>query len=100
MPQYKIKWLPQAFADLKRIHLFFKKKLPPAALNAVSVIHESIELLETVPKLGKELSSKLEPFRDLIISFGKGDFIIRYRLEENTVVITYLWHSREDDRSR
>jgi len=49
-----------------------------------------------MPELGKELAGTLAPFRDLIIPFGKGSFIIRYRIKHNTVVITYLWHSRED----
>lgn len=96
MPEYNIKWLPQAFNDLKRIHQFFDKKSSSTAIKAIIIIHESIDSLGNMPRLGKELIGDLEPFRDLIVSFGKGDFIIRYRIEQNTVVITYIWHSRED----
>ena len=40
---------------------------------------------------------ELVDYHDLILTFGRGEYIIRYRLEADQVVITRVRHSRESD---
>jgi plasmid stabilization system protein ParE len=39
-------------------------------------------------------------YRELIVPFGDGAYVIRYRLDQrrDTIVITRLWHGREHRR--
>lgn len=92
----KIVWLPRAEDDLKRIYKFFEN-LEDIANKAESHIYEAVNLLLTMPYMGRPVEVEgPEKFRDMISKFGKGSFIIRYFVENDSVFIAYIWHSREN----
>jgi plasmid stabilization system protein ParE len=91
----EIVWLPEAAKDVARLREFILKKNPGAATRAASRIKEAAMILSDNPEAGKPVEELL-PFRDLVIPFGNGNYIIRYREELNRVVITRVRHSKEE----
>ncbi len=92
----KIKWLPEALADVERLHAFLKDKNPQAAARAARAILEGAELLKTSPDIGRPMQDDTQR-RELFIPFAAGSYVLRYKREdEDTAVIIRVWHSREN----
>lgn len=91
----KVRFLPSALRDLERLHEFLHPKNPEAADRAIDVLYDAAASLENAPHKGQPVS---DAFRDQIISFGNGAYIMRYRVneQEGSVTITRIWHSREE----
>ena len=89
-----IVWLPSAAKDVERLREFIKNKNPNAALRAASRIKEAVTLLIEDKDAGKPVEEALS-FRDLFIPFGSGNYILRYRIEVNRIVIVRVRHSKE-----
>ena len=97
MPVYKIKWLPEAAQEVARLRQFIKNKNPMAAKKAGQRILAAVNLLIKKPEAGMPCQDEgCELFKDLYAPFGRGGYTIRYRLEQHTVLITRVWHSREE----
>ena len=97
MPVYKIEWLPEATQDVARLRQFIKNKKPGAAKKAGQRILDAVNLLMKNPEAGMPCQDEgCELFNDLYAPFGRGGYTIRYRLEQQTVLITRVWHSREE----
>ena len=93
-----LKWLPEALADVERVHEFLKNIDAQAADQCVEVILKGSRLLKATPHIGRPMSDELGK-RELFMQFGAGAYVLRYRLEGvDTVVIIRVWHSREDRR--
>ncbi|MEW6735854.1 MAG: type II toxin-antitoxin system RelE/ParE family toxin [Acidobacteriota bacterium] len=91
----QIKWLPEALADVERLHVFLKEKNLEAAARAARTILEGAELLKTSPRIGRPMPDE-SGRRELFVSFSAGAYVLRYMQEdEDTVVIIRVWHSRE-----
>jgi addiction module RelE/StbE family toxin len=90
----KLRFLPQAYADVERLHDFLSAKNPNAADRVVDLLFESAKSLKDVPDKGRPLKAG---FRELIVAFGKGAYILRYRVDETktAIVVARIWHSRE-----
>jgi plasmid stabilization system protein ParE len=92
----KVEWLPEALADIERLHHFLHGKNQDAAARAASTILEGATLLETAPDLGRPMADGTRR-RELFVAFASGAYVLRYILDdEGTVVIIRVWHSRED----
>lgn len=107
MPDSKIVWLPRALQRLDHLRDFLRKQSPEAAVKATRAILQTTQLLSRNPEAGSPVyvgdddDPELTWFRDLIVPFGKNNYVLRYRIDENaveqhTVVIVQVWHSRED----
>ena len=94
MPR-EIVWLPEAARDVARLRDFIQEKNPQAAQRAASRIKEAAQILRETPEAGRPVEELL-PFRDLIIPFGSGNYILRYREEPDRVVIVRVRHSKEE----
>ncbi len=46
------------------------------------------------PKLGHVVED--EDWRELLAPAGRTAYVLRYRIDEDAVVIARVWHSRED----
>jgi addiction module RelE/StbE family toxin len=90
----QIIWSPGAAQDIERLRKFIQQKNPSAAKRAANRILEASKILKANPEAGYPLEDYV-PYRQLTIPFGDGDYIIRYRLEENKVFIARVWHSKE-----
>jgi len=93
MPR-EIVWLPEAAGDAARLRAFIQEKNPQAAPRAASRIKEAAQILKENPEAGRPVEEVL-PFRDMIIPFGNGNYILRYREESGRVVIVRVRHSKE-----
>lgn len=90
----KLRFLPQAHADVERLHDFLSPKNPGAADRVADLLFESARSLKDAPHKGRPLQSG---FRELIVPFGEGAYVLRYRVDEenDAVLIVRIWHSRE-----
>ena len=97
MPNYKIEWLTEATIDIVRLRDFIKKENPRAAKKAGQRILDAVDLLTRNPEAGMPSSDEgCEEFRDLYAPFGRGGYAIRYRIEQQIIIIVRVWHSREE----
>ena len=92
----EIAWLPSATRDVARLRNFIKSENPRAAQRAAKRIIEGAKILQENPEAGVPVENLLD-YRDLMLTFGAGEYIIRYRQEmPNRVVIVRVRHSREE----
>ena len=91
----EVVWLPDALNDVARLRIFIMQKNPLAAQRAAQQIKAGAEMLQQNPEAGRPVD-ELFPFRDLMIPFGAGSYVLRYRLDESKLVIVRVWHSKEE----
>jgi toxin ParE1/3/4 len=86
--------LPSAQADLQRLVAAIgdPKSSAPAA-RALSRLISAFETLATFPFAGVAIQP---PYRQHTVRFGKFGFVIRYRVTPDLIVITRIWHGREE----
>jgi len=97
VPDTQISWLPDAVKDVARLREFIKKDNPIAAKKAGQRILSAVKILIKNPEAGTPSPDEdCELFRDLYAPFGQGGYTIRYRIKQRTVIITRVWHSREE----
>lgn len=89
-----LRWAPDAVQDLVRLREFLGHENPGAAARAALRIREAAAVLRDQPELGRAVDD--EDFRDLVAPFGGGSYVLRYRIDEDAVVVVRVWHSRED----
>ena len=46
------------------------------------------------PEQGMPLNDRLKR-RELYLPFGAGAYVLRYRLEQERIIVIRVWHSRE-----
>lgn len=83
----------RARADLDRLHAFIARKSPRSAQRAVQRIIEGIDLLALFPRSGVVVRRDI---RSAFIRFGRSSYVVRYRIEGDAVVITRIWHGKEN----
>lgn len=90
-------YTPKAIDDLIRLREFIAQHNPKAATRMARLLKESAARLKIHPLLGVAVEDM--PFRDLIIPFGAGGYLLRYRviMETQTVVVVGIRHAREGD---
>ncbi len=83
-----------AFADLERLVDFLAKNAPEAALAAIDVIRDGIEILGRHPLIGRPCEAGL---RELLISYGKSGYAALYSYEQghDVVLVLAIRHQRE-----
>ena len=84
----------RAFADLERLADFLIKDAPLAAVTAIDVIRDGIEILERHPFVGRPCE---EGLRELLISYGKSGYVALYGYEQrqDVVLVLAIRHQRE-----
>jgi plasmid stabilization system protein ParE len=81
--------------DLVRLHEFLAPKSPPAAVRAVDTIRQHVRILATHPKIGRRVDELPEDFRELVIEFGHGGYVVRYSYDGVLVMVLAIRHGRE-----
>ena len=92
-------WLPDAVADLVRLRKFIQDKNPSAAKRAATKIKEGVLILTNTPESGRPVEG-LSSFREIIVPFGAGNYVLRYREDSCTIVVVRIWHSKEERKPR
>lgn len=84
----------QAFSDLERLAEFLTKEAPAAAIAAIDVISDGIEILTRHPLVGRPCE---EGLREFLISYGKSGYAALYWYEEqqDVVLVLAIRHQRE-----
>lgn len=90
-----IKWLPEAVADVNRLHGFLFDKSPEAASAAAKTILRASALLVKNPRIGRPMPDETGR-RELFTAYGAGAYVLRYKLAKEKPVIVRVWHSREN----
>ena len=89
----ELKWTSKALTDLVRLYEFLATANKQAAARAVQALTKAPTILLTNPRIGEQLF-EFEPreVRRLLI----GHYEMRYEIQESTVYMLRLWHTRED----
>ncbi|MBP8277230.1 MAG: type II toxin-antitoxin system RelE/ParE family toxin [Propionivibrio sp.] len=89
----ELKWTSKALSDLVRLYEFLATANKQAAARAVQALTKAPTILLTNPRIGEQLF-EFEPreVRRLLI----GHYEMRYEIQESTVYMLRLWHTRED----
>ena len=89
-----VRWLAPALDDIRRLYEFLLEKDPGAAGRAVRAIRVGSSRLVDAPEIGRPLADGTGR-RELLIPFGVGAYVLRYRVHDETVVVIRVWQSRE-----
>jgi plasmid stabilization system protein ParE len=83
-----------AFAELERLADVLVKDALQAAVAAIDLIRDGIEILERHPLVGRLCE---EGLRELLISYGKSGYVALYSYEQrqDVVLVLALCHQRE-----
>jgi len=89
----ELKWTDKALSDLARLHEFLASVNRPAAVRAVQALTKAPTILLTNPRIGEQLL-QFEPreVRRILV----GQYEIRYEIQDDTIHLLRLWHTRED----
>lgn len=90
----QIEWLETAIIDLQRLREFILPHNQDAAQRACKVIRVAVAPLETNPRIGKPVED-LPDYHDLMIPFGASGYVLRYRLQGDTIFIIAVKHGKE-----
>lgn len=93
----KVRVLPEARQDLRRLQGFLLSRNPLAAEKAMLAIKSGFVRLQENPRLGIVMEARPTD-RQLFIPFGNSAYILRYRLDEaqETLFVVRIWHGREE----
>jgi plasmid stabilization system protein ParE len=100
MTRFKVRFTPEAEADLLRLFDFLLEQDVAAAEQAREAIAKAIELLEVFPfSCRKAVGGDGKPFlRELIIPFGAAGYVVLFEIEKHdTVTVLAVRHQREED---
>jgi plasmid stabilization system protein ParE len=89
----KIVYSQHADADLERLEAFIAAESRRQAARAIARILRGLRNLQRFPELGKDVG---DGFRQLILRHGKGGYVIRYRVLDEAILVTRIWHGKED----
>jgi plasmid stabilization system protein ParE len=94
---YPILLLPEAKADLIRLHDFISEHNPKAAGRAAKSISDNIKKLALYPLLVRQvIDLNIPELRDLFVAFGQAGYIVRYLVKHEQIIIVKIWSSREN----
>jgi len=90
----KINYSREAVADLLRLRAFIAKHDPAATSRYAQSLIEGVTLLEKQPMMGHPVACAPEPenIRDLLVD----DYIVRYALLQQQILILRIWHHKEN----
>ncbi len=88
----QLKWTSKALSDLARLYEFLAQVNQQAAAHVVQTLATAPATLLSNPRIGEQLF-EFEPreVRRIIIS----QYEIRYEIQESTIYVLRLWHTRE-----
>ena len=87
----KITYTERAGRDFVRLREFIRQKNPQAAQKASRQLKANTQALVDHPKMGTSIN-ELEAFRELVAR----DYVVRYRVLSDEIVILNIWHGKED----
>lgn len=92
-PLMELKWTSKGLSDLARLYDFLAPVNPLAAARVVQALTAAPAGLLANPRIGERLE-EFEPREVRRILVGK--YEMRYEIQESTIYVLRLWHTRED----
>jgi len=89
----RVELRPAARRDLLRFERYLNRHSPRAALRMFNLIASRILSLGEMPFKGV---AREHGMRELFVKFGKSAYVIRYRVTDDAVIITRMWHGRQN----
>ncbi len=89
----ELQWTRRALSDLARLYEFLASVSASVAARTVQTLTKAPTILQTNPRIGEQLF-QFEPRE--VRRIRAGQYEIRYEIQDNTIYILRLWHSRED----
>jgi plasmid stabilization system protein ParE len=88
-----LRWTSRAVSDLARLYEFLAPVNKAAAARTVQGLTKAPTILLTNPRIGEQLF-EFEPreVRRILV----GHYEMRYEIQEATIYLLRLWHTRED----
>ena len=90
---YEVRLANTAEADLDRIDEFLAAYSLDLAERGAILLRKASRTLAEMPNRGRRRKGGL---RELIVRFGRGGYILRYRVDAEAVVVLRIFHSLED----
>lgn len=89
----ELKWTSKALSDLVRLYEFLSPVNKIAAVRAVQTLTNAPTMLLTNPRIGEQLF-QFEPreVRRILV----GQYEVRYEIQDETLYVLRLWHTREE----
>lgn len=89
----ELKWTSKALSDLVRLYEFLTPVNKSAAARTVQALTAAPSSLLLHPRIGEKLE-EFEPreVRRILV----GHYEMRYEIQESTIYVLRLWHTRED----
>jgi plasmid stabilization system protein ParE len=91
----RLRWSRAARLDAIRLYKFLSPKSHEAAQRAVSAIRQGVKALGKHPTIGRPVEEMPPEFREWIIEFGHGAYVVLYRFDGKEAVILAVRHGRE-----
>ncbi|TDY03824.1 type II toxin-antitoxin system RelE/ParE family toxin [Thiohalophilus thiocyanatoxydans] len=93
----KVRYSPEAIADLRRVVDFVEAENPFAARRIALDLQEGVDRLKRFPKIGLPVLKAPDPelIRDLYI----GRYTARYLIADETIYILRIWHNKENEKN-
>lgn len=84
---------PRAYSDIRYLETWLVERAPNAAAKIGPALFAAFRSLEHSPERGRQAVGFRG--RELFVPFGGRGYIIRYRVEDNRVIIARVFHSLE-----
>jgi plasmid stabilization system protein ParE len=88
-------WSRLALADVVRLYDFLAPKSRDSAKRAVKAIRQGIKALGKHPQIGRPVEEMPPEFREWVIPFGRGAYVVLYHFDGVQTVILAVRHGRE-----
>ena len=93
MPQ--VRYAPEAIRDLQRLREFLRPLNPASAKRASERIRNSLQVLGHQPHIGRPIEELPDEFREWVIEFGDNGYLVRYRIDADSVTILSMRYQKE-----
>jgi len=81
--------------DVARLHDFLASKSRDAAKRAVKTIRHGVKALAKHPQSGRPVEELPLEFREWVIEFGSGAYVVLYHYDGKMIVVLAVRHGRE-----
>jgi len=92
--KYRVVVSGSADDDIERLMAFLGGAGSPAWSGAAEAISTGIESLAEYPDRGRRMLRSAR--RELFVPFGRGTYVIQYRVYDRVVLVARIFHSLED----
>ena len=91
----RLRWSQAALLDVARLHAFLTPKSRDAAKRAVKAIRQGVKALGKHPEIGRPVEEMPLEFREWVIDFGHGAYVVLYHYDGKQIVNLAIRHGRE-----